>query len=38
MMIVWALIGIAAILLLLWLGRALVRALRVFVKNCWPQS
>ena len=37
-MLVFALIGVGAIIVLWLLGRVVVRALRAVVKNCWPQS
>ncbi len=37
-MLIYVLVGVGAIVVLLLLGRGVVRALRVFVKNCWPQS
>ena len=37
-MLVYALGGIGALVVLFFLGRVVIRALRVFVKNCWPQS
>jgi uncharacterized membrane protein YuzA (DUF378 family) len=37
-MLIYALIGAGAVIALLLLGRMCIRALRAFVKNCWPQS
>ena len=37
-MLIYALVGVGAVIVLLLLGRIVVRALRVFVKSCWPQS
>jgi hypothetical protein len=40
-MLLYALVAIAGVIVLFLLflvGRAAVRALRAFVKSCWPQS
>jgi hypothetical protein len=37
-MLLYTLLAIAAIVVFFLAGRTVLRALRAFVKSCWPQS